>query len=236
MNSFNIYLSLLSVVLLTACSFIIADANDQKASSSQKKEPYEITTKEETERIEEYHVSIDYPQTPNDQIDQSIIDFVNQSKEKFKKISYKAHEKQNSEVTHEFSVSYDVLYEDEHVFVVKFNQSILTGDNSPVNFDSVLNFDKSKGKRLALEDIFTKDEQHVKHLTELVNEELSGRAELSVDAENFTNVALKGDRIEIHLPSDSGAEEDLIKISKIHLEDMMRSKYAEVQKSWLKEK
>ncbi|GGF20895.1 hypothetical protein GCM10010954_19550 [Halobacillus andaensis] len=239
MNSFNIYLSILSVVLLTACSFMIADANDAQDSSSNKQEPYSVTSKKEMKDIEEYQYSIEFPQTPNDQIDQSIIDYVNQLKDTFKKESYEAKVNRNNHQKHSLAVGYDVLFEDEQVFVVKFTEVMEMGENVSRESQTVLNFDKSNGKRLDLNHIFTEDAQYLETLTKLANEKVKGSFEESTAEDNFRNLALKGNRIEVHLtPQEQekvGAESDRIFISKTDLEDMMRPRYAEIRSSWVDE-
>ncbi|MFC7062514.1 hypothetical protein [Halobacillus seohaensis] len=237
MNSFYIYLSLLSVVLLSACSFIKADATDPSSEASASKEKsYEVMNKKETEKLTEYEISIDYPQTPNDQINQSIIDYVNQMKDSFKKISYEA----NSNEKHNLNTNYNVLYEDEHIFVVKFTGKIDTGDDSPKEIQEVLNFDKSKGKRLNLEHIFSEDNDYLLKLTKLANKEANGFDNLTVNSKSLRNLALKGDRVEIHLTKEEQEnlqfDSDRIKISKADLEGMISSRYTEVHNSWVEEK
>ncbi|WP_101842266.1 hypothetical protein [Halobacillus sp. Marseille-P3879] len=236
MNSFNIYLSLLSVVLLTACSFFMADANGSEDSRSAEQEPYDIARKTETKDIEEYQVSVEYPQTRNDQIDQSIIDYVNQSKDAFKKESYESKMDSDTDQKHALDMKYDVLHEDERVFVVKFTETIDMGDEQQERF-TVLNFDKSSGKRLDLKHIFTEDDEYMKKLTQLANDRVDGSFERIAANESFSNLALTGDQVEVYLTQteqqEVKSEAAKIKIPKAELKDLMRPRYAEIHRSWV---
>ncbi|MCP3027436.1 hypothetical protein [Halobacillus sp. A5] len=235
MNSFNIYLSLLSVVLLTACSFMIADANDSGEAASDKQEPYKITRETETKDIKEYLFSIEYPQTRNDQIDQSIIDYVNQAKDAFKKESYDAKLK-NSHQKHTLDVTYDILHEDERVFVVKFTEKMDMGNQPEQEKYTVLNFDKSNGKRLDLDHIFTEDKEYLDTLNELADDRVEGNFNLMSD-DRFRNLAVIGDRVEVYLTErekkDVEADSKKIQIPKAELKDLMRPRYAEIHNSWI---
>ncbi|WP_082232527.1 hypothetical protein [Halobacillus massiliensis] len=243
MNPINIYLSLLGVILLAACSITMADTDNNKTSTASGAAPYQIITEHEQEEMEAYEISIDYPQTPNDQIDQSVIDYVNLAKDVFKKKSYEA----AKDKRHSLKVDYDILHEDERLFVVKMTEVIKVG-SQPEKTMTILNFDKNKGKRLDLNSIFSVDRAiYTKELTGFIEEEtesplpssLKNAGKLSVEKESplLSNVALKGDKVEIYFSEaqqkEYAIDKESIQINKSDIENLLRSQYAQARTSWL---
>ncbi|WP_173918441.1 hypothetical protein [Halobacillus sp. Marseille-Q1614] len=245
MNPINIYLSLLGVILLAACSISMADTNNEsKGAASAGATPFEVITENEHEKLEAYEISIHYPQTPNDQIDQSVIDYVNQVKDYFKKKSYEA----AKDEMHSLKVDYDVLHEDERLFVVKFTEVIDVGTKQKEETIAILNFDKNKGKRLDLNNIFSVDRAiYTKELMQVISEEagltfpstLEGGGKMNPEKESplLENLALKGDKVEIHFSKTQQKEyaldKESVEIDKSAIKEMMHSKYAENRISWL---
>ncbi|WP_079477823.1 polysaccharide deacetylase family protein [Halobacillus salinus] len=152
-----IYIVTLTLMFLTACSFIAnASSSDQKRDTLQPE--YEIDMATDITEFQAYHMTIHYPQTPNNQIDQTIIDYKNEKKAEFKQKSYQASRNQNAEKVHELHIDFDILHQDEYFFVVRFTETMDTGDGDPITTETIMNFGKEQGARLEIKDFF-KDEQ-----------------------------------------------------------------------------
>ncbi|MFQ3545263.1 polysaccharide deacetylase family protein [Halobacillus rhizosphaerae] len=222
-----IYLSLLSVLLLSACSFI-ATANENNAKKSAPSH-FKVSMETEVEQFEGYQLTIHYPQTPDSQINQTIIDYVNQKKASFKKQSFQTSVKQNNHEIHELNINFEVLYENASVFVVRFSEKLHMEKQKEVT-QTIMNFDKENGKRLELDQIFQKDKEYYDLLSSQVQTEVLEKArvddadltakikaELSPKADLYKNTALTGDSLTVYF--NQGQLPKQVSIQKVKLND-----------------
>lgn len=139
-------------ILMSGCSFM-ANAGEEKEKEPVKKENYEkyeadIETK--VEKFDKLSIVMHYPETPNDQIDQTVLDYVNEQRSDFKKDSYERVKKKGISAVQELHVDYDIVYEDSATYVVKFNETVTWGEKRKAFDETVLHFEKSNGKKLSL--------------------------------------------------------------------------------------
>ncbi|WP_163527572.1 polysaccharide deacetylase family protein [Halobacillus ihumii] len=233
MRRLNIYVALLSLLLiLTACSIFIADANEGSLKvTSDPASHYDVSMKSDIEEFEKYHITIHYPQTPNDQIDQVIIDYVNQKKDVFKKRSYKVVLNSEEQSVHELHIDYDIVYQDEKVFVVEFIETTDIGQKQADVSRTVMNFDKSSGKRLDLKNLFKKGTNYKKALLQETKEKLGKQSETDSSI-SFENIALSGDSLLVYLTGEEqkrwNTSTSKVSIDKQVLKDILVPEYAQV--------
>ncbi|UOQ45212.1 polysaccharide deacetylase family protein [Halobacillus salinarum] len=163
------------------------------------------------EQFSDYQVTIHYPQTPNSQVNQTIIDYVNQRKNTFKKESFQASDVQKDNNPHELHVNFHVLYEDSNVFVVRFDERTEWGSSRSKKTMTMMNFDKTTGTQIKLTDLFKENDgisafskqavqeaakQLHSHKNALVNQLKSS---LASNPENFEDFALTNNKVSIYL-------------------------------------
>lgn len=233
-----IYTSLISLILLTACSFIAnADENSIK-SEADRHSVYNVKMQSEIIEFEEYHITIHYPETPNDKINQMISDYVNQKIALFKQASYKAVKLNNKghAQSHELHVDFEVVYQDQQFFVVRFLETVDIGLSEIAKRQTVMNFYKKNGNRLDVDDLFKDSTNLLKEIQDLTEMELQKQG---YDAyqysgpmpRNFSQVAIHGDGLAIYL--EPGFEVDYVILNRESLEGLVK---AEVNKSRSPEK
>lgn len=164
MKPIIIYMALFSLLLMAGCSFI-ANANED-SKTSQAEPIYDVNIQTEIVEFEEYHITVHYPDTPNNQINQTIIDYVNQKKAAFKKESYKSLQENEVKSSHELHIDYEVLHQDHRFFVVQFEETMDVVPGEPVIKKTTINFDKKNGKRIELKDLFKEDLPYIDRLVE----------------------------------------------------------------------
>ncbi|MCA0971160.1 polysaccharide deacetylase family protein [Halobacillus litoralis] len=157
MNQPFLYIITLSLLLVTGCSFI-ANANSSSDEKGEDLQPeYHVDLATDITEFDEYHMTIHYPKTQNNKIDQMIIDYTNERKAEFKRKSYEALQNQDPKKAHELHIDFEVLHQDGAVFVVLFEEVIDLGTGNPIESQTVMNFDKDKGTLLKAEDFLRED-------------------------------------------------------------------------------
>ncbi|UOQ95215.1 polysaccharide deacetylase family protein [Halobacillus shinanisalinarum] len=231
MKRLNVYIALLSLLLiLTACSFFIADANERSDKvSSESSNHYDVMMESEIEEYESYQITIHYPQTPNDQIDQIIIDYVNQKKDSFKKKSYEAVISSENKSAHELHIDYEVLYQDSEVFVVRFVEKTDIGQDQNVT-RTIMNFNKSNGKRLELKNLFKSDTNYVRALAKETNQQLEVEKGFGTEVSKFDDLALMGDSLVVYITQEDqkklNIKKSKVSIDKNALKNVLLPQYA----------
>lgn len=152
-----IYIVTLTLMFLTACSFIANASSSTDQNSDALQPEYEIDMATDISEFETYHMTIHYPQTPNNQIDQTIIDYKNEKKAQFKQKSYQALINQQTDKAHELHIDFDVIHQDEYFFVVRFTETTDLGEGAPITEQTIMNFDKEQGERLEIKDFLKED-------------------------------------------------------------------------------
>ncbi|MFD2923535.1 polysaccharide deacetylase family protein [Halobacillus naozhouensis] len=233
MRRLNIYIALLSLLLiLTACSIFIADANEGSVKvASDPASYYDVSMVSDIEEYEKYHITIHYPQTPNDQIDQVIIDYVNQKKDAFKKRSYEVVLTSEEQSVHELHIDFDVVYQNEKVFVVEFIETADVGQKQVDVSRTVMNFDKSSGKLLELKNLFKKDTNYKEVLAQEAKEELGTQNETGHTSVSIENTALTGSSLVVYLTNEDqkrwNTSTSKVSIDKHELNDILLPEYAQ---------
>ncbi|WP_406945093.1 polysaccharide deacetylase family protein [Halobacillus sp. SY10] len=226
-------------VLLTAsgCSFI-ANANEESGEKMGNQAMYDVSIETDISEFEEYHMTAHYPQTPNNQIDQTIIDYVNQQKALFKQESYKSKQKNDGSQAHELHIDFEVIHQNQRFFVVRFIETIDLGEGGVMTKQTVLNFDKKNGKALSLEELFKEDIYYVDRLHDWTKEKLIDAGEenaklldkLEAKPAFYEDVALTGEGVLVFI-NDPASEEPLrVMIEKDKVSKLLRSDYADAFK------
>ncbi|MBN8236159.1 polysaccharide deacetylase family protein [Halobacillus kuroshimensis] len=205
-----LYISLLVVLVVSGCSFI-AKANENDSKQSDETEPmYDIDMKTELVEHNEYHITIHYPQTTNNQLNQTIVDYVNQQKAGFKQASYQNKQSVEASESHELHVDFEMLYQDHRFFVVRFIETMDVGGNEVIQNQTVMNFDKKDGRRLELDELLNNDPEVLDELAalteEALKEEVSTRYSLPlhVNKGTFEDVALTKEGVRVYLQAEDG--------------------------------
>ncbi|WP_226581664.1 polysaccharide deacetylase family protein [Halobacillus litoralis] len=230
-----IYTLLLVILFVSGCSFI-ASANEEAEKDKVKEQPmYDITMETDLVEFKEYHITIHYPQTPNNRINQTIVDYVNQQKASFKQESYK--NKQNTEETesHELHIDFDVIHQDQRFFVVHFTETMDVGEDELMTGQTVMNFDKQNGELLTMEELFKDDLYYVERLYELTiqkleSEEMKGGTaadDLEATASTFENTAITGEGLLVFLDSSGPSVYDKVLLEMEQVTPLLRSQYVE---------
>ncbi|MGP4076186.1 polysaccharide deacetylase family protein [Halobacillus sp. K22] len=231
MKPIIIYMALLSLLLMTGCSFI-ANANGDSQKSTG--EPiYDVKIQTEIIEYEEYHITIHYPDTPNNQINQAIIDYVNQKKAAFKKESYEALQKNEGKSSLELHIDYEVLHQDRRFFVVQFEETTDVVPGEPVVKKTIVNFDKENGKRIELNELFKQDLPYVDRLVEFTVEALKADENYSADMEdalktifnNNLHIALTGQGIVVYINGVSDFPNKIV-LNEKAVDELLRPEYA----------
>ncbi|SFK40362.1 Peptidoglycan/xylan/chitin deacetylase, PgdA/CDA1 family [Halobacillus dabanensis] len=222
-------------VLLTAsgCSFI-ANANEQPEKKvSDESSFYDVKMETKIEEYDAYHITIHYPQTSNNQIDQTIVDYVNQQKARFKKESYRS--KRSSEVqgSHELHIDFEVIHQNARFFVVRFIETMDIGGEELITDQTVMNFDKKIGKNLNIGELFKDNIYYVDRLHEWTIEKLEENESeyeqtfkgLEATPETYENIALLNDGIMVYLenPENKETVEVFLELDKVS--SLLRSSY-----------
>ncbi|MYL49636.1 polysaccharide deacetylase family protein [Halobacillus litoralis] len=226
-------------VLLTAsgCSFI-ANANEESGEKTGNQAMYDVSIETDISEFEEYHMTAHYPQTPNNQIDQTIIDYVNQQKALFKQESYKSKQKSAGSQSHELHIDFEVIHQNERFFVVRFIETIDLGKDGVVTNQTVMNFDKKKGKALSLEELFKEDIYYVDRLHDWTKEKMIDTGEensklldkLEARPEFYEDVALTGEGILVFIDDSANEEPIRVMIERDKVSKLLRSEYTDAFK------
>ncbi|MCA1020797.1 polysaccharide deacetylase family protein [Halobacillus litoralis] len=206
-----LYISLLVVLVVSGCSFI-AKANENDSKQSDEIEPiYDIDMKTELVEHNEYHITIHYPQTVNNQVNQTIADYVNQQKADFKQASYQNKQSGESSESHELHVDFEMLYQDHRFFVIRFIETMDVGGSRVIKNQTVMNFDKKDGRKLDLDELTKNDPDVLDELAALTEEALSEEqlssrynVPLHVNKRTFENVALTKEGVRVYLQAEDG--------------------------------
>ncbi|MGI8313514.1 polysaccharide deacetylase family protein [Halobacillus mangrovi] len=234
-----LYIAILGLLLLTACSFIASADESADSSESTAQPSYEVTMETEIVEYEEYHITIHYPQTSNNKINQTIIDYVNQRKAAFKKESYQSIQEHGKAKSHELHIDFEVPHQGSSFFVVRFEETMDVGEPELIHDQTVMNFGKKNGKLIQLDQLFKNDRDYVEHLTKLTKEKL--RDDLSEEAyyhtevqevlkavsTNYENIALTGNGLEIYLNHAVATLPEKVVISQRSIKDLLNDSYSE---------
>ncbi|MBA2175124.1 polysaccharide deacetylase family protein [Halobacillus locisalis] len=216
-----IYIATFALVLLSACSFIANANNDPSKAEDNRPLTYKIDMATDISEYKEYHMTIHYPQTPNNQIDQTIIDYTNQKKAAFKQKSYQALQNQENNQSYELHVDFEILYQDRHFFVVRFIETMDVGMSEPLVEQTIMNFEKEEGNRLEPQELFKEEEYDLEKLVE--NREEAP----SVDE---VNVAWTADGLALYLKQLKSGQE-LIELNQDKVKDMLKASYVELMQA-----
>lgn len=222
-------------VLLTAsgCSFI-ANANEESGKKKGKQAAmYDVSIETEINEFEEYHMTAHYPQTPNNQIDQTIIDYVNQQKALFKQESYKSKQKNNGDQAHELHIDFEVIHQNQRFFVVRFIETIDLGRGGVITNQTIMNFDKKNGKALSMEELFKEDIYYVDRLHDWTKEKMIDAGEensklidkLEAKPEFYEDIALTGEGVLVFIDDPANEEPVRVIIEKSKVSKLLRSEY-----------
>ncbi|ARI75933.1 polysaccharide deacetylase family protein [Halobacillus mangrovi] len=234
-----IYIGIIGLLLLTACSFIASADESVDSSDSTAQPTYEVTMETEIVEYEEYHITIHYPQTPNNQINQTIIDYVNQKKAAFKKESYQSIQEYGKTKSHELHIDFEIPHQGSSFFSVRFEETMDVGVPNIIHDQTVMNFGKKNGKRLQLDQLFKDNRHYVKHLAKLTKEKL--RDDLSEETyqrpeiqealkavpTNYENIALTGNGLEIYLNQTVDILPKQVVVSQRLIKDLLKDSYSE---------
>ncbi|MGR9048358.1 polysaccharide deacetylase family protein [Halobacillus faecis] len=226
-------------VLLTAsgCSFI-ANANEESGEKTGNQAMYKVSIETDINEYEEYHMTAHYPQTPNNQIDQTIIDYVNQQKALFKQESYKSKQKNDGNQSHELHIDFEVIHQNQRLFVVRFMETMDLGKDGVMTNQTVMNFDKKNGKALSLEELFKEDIYYVDRLHTWTKEKMIDAGEenskimdkLEAKPEFYEDIAMTGEGILVFLDGPSNGESIRVMIEKDKVSKLLRSDYKDAFK------
>ncbi|MBN9654652.1 polysaccharide deacetylase family protein [Halobacillus sp. GSS1] len=222
-------------VLLTAsgCSFI-ANANEESGEKKGKQAAmYDVSIETEINEFEEYHMTAHYPQTPNNQIDQTIIDYVNQQKALFKQESYKSKQNNNGNQAHELHIDFEVIHQNQRFFVVRFIETIDLGRDGVITNQTIMNFDKKNGKALSMEELFKEDIYYVDRLHDWTKEKMIDAGEgnsklidkLEAKPEFYEDIALTGEGALVFIDDPANEEPVRVMIEKNKVSKLLRSEY-----------
>ncbi|MFG6113916.1 polysaccharide deacetylase family protein [Halobacillus sp. MO56] len=243
-----ISITILLLILLTACSFTTA-STDKKASE-QSKGDNETQLNFEIESIieeyEDYRLAVHYPQTSNDQLNQIIVDYVKKNIAKFKQDSYQLKQEENSKEPHEFNIDFELLHTSGGIVSIEFKEVVDFGGEHPVIGNSVLNFDVSKGKRLKVAHLFKKDSDYLGKLSEyvinqlLINERLESgfdedwvKRSILPQEESFQKFSFNEDGMTFYYqPSNEKKTAPVVKVTvpQYQLSDIMKERYSQALK------
>ncbi|MBX0358004.1 polysaccharide deacetylase family protein [Halobacillus sp. Nhm2S1] len=226
-------------VLLTAsgCSFI-ANANEESGEKTDIQVMYDVNIETDISEFEEYHMTAHYPQTPNNQIDQTIIDYVNQQKALFKQESYKSKQKNDGSQAHELHIDFEVIHQNQRFFVVRFIETIDLGAGGVTTNQTIMNFDKKNGKALSLEELFKEDIYYVDRLHEWTKEKMSDSGEgnsklmdkVEAKPEFYEDVAFTGEGVLVFIDAPASQEPYRVMIEKDKVSRLLRSEYTDAFK------
>ncbi|SIS40581.1 polysaccharide deacetylase family protein [Salimicrobium flavidum] len=209
-------------ILLSGCSFMTnaGDGKDMKTVSKENYEDYNANVETKIETFDDLYIVMHYPETPNDQIDQTLLDYVNEQRSDFKKESYGRVQGEGVSAVQELHIGYDVIHEDPETYVVKFKETVTWGEGREKSDETIFHFGKSNGKRLSLQH-FLEGEQERNELQNLVENDLNYKI-IEQDLENFI---YEGDTLTFFIGGES------VKVEKEEhpgwFTDRFRTKYAE---------
>ncbi|KHE70798.1 polysaccharide deacetylase family protein [Halobacillus sp. BBL2006] len=236
-----IYIGIVGLILLTACSFIANADESSDSTNSAAPLSYEVTMESDIVEFDEYHITIHYPQTPNNQINQTIIDYVNQRKAAFKKESYQSIQKHGKTKSHELHIDFEVLHQGSSFFVVRFEESMDVGLPTLLHAQTIMNFDKKNGKRIEPDQLFKEDRNYVDQLAELTKEELmketgaevfhSSELQEALKSSYLENIALTTKGIEVYLNQSSEKIPDKIVLGQRSINDLLKEEFASALKA-----
>ncbi|GEN53414.1 polysaccharide deacetylase family protein [Halobacillus faecis] len=223
-------------VLLTAsgCSFI-ANANEESGEKTDIQVMYDVRIETDISEFEEYHMTAHYPQTPNNQIDQTIIDYVNQQKALFKQESYKSKQKNDGSQAHELHIDFEVIHQNQRFFVVRFIETMDLGAGGVMTNQTIMNFDKKNGKALSLEELFKEDIYYVDRLHEWTKEKMGDAGEgnsqlmdkVEAKPEFYEDVAFTGEGLLVFIDAPASQEPYRVMIEKDKVSRLLRSEYTD---------
>ncbi|SDJ32953.1 polysaccharide deacetylase family protein [Salimicrobium halophilum] len=199
-------------LLLGGCSFM-ADAGEKDGIQTVKAndyEDYDANIETKIEMFDDLSIVMHYPETPNDQVDQTVLDYLNGKRSVFKKESYQRVQKNGISALQELHVDYEIVYEDPDTYVIKFKETETWGKNRKETDETYLHFNKSNGKRLTLSHFLK--EKKARETSENVGEAISD--------ERFGDFLYKGDSLTLF-----PGEEEETRIDKSEHPDWFKEKF-----------
>ncbi|WP_218131881.1 polysaccharide deacetylase family protein [Thalassobacillus cyri] len=241
-----ISITILLLILLTACSTASTDKKASGQSEGNKDTQLNFEIESIIEEYEDYRLAVHYPQTSNDQLNQIILDYVKKNIANFKQDSYQLKQEENSKASHEFNIDFELLHTSGGIVSIEFKEVTDFGTDQPVIGNSVLNFDLSKGKRLKLAHLFKKDSDYLSKLSEYVINQLrtNERLEAGFDEgwikrsilpqeESFQVFSFNEDGITLYYqPSNKEKKAPVVKVTvpEYQLIDIMKERYSQALK------
>ncbi|RWZ58850.1 hypothetical protein EQV77_07780 [Halobacillus fulvus] len=232
MKQSTLYITTIALLLLTACSFMASADEGQKKNA----EPYyDIEMKTDIVEYEEYHMTTHYPQTINNQINQTIKDYINQRESDFKQMSYHALSEGKESPSHELHIDFEVLHQDGFFFVVRFTEKIDVGQE-PIVSQEIMNFEKKSGNQVTNDQLFEEGADYSEALAEWTKEKVSAslREEweaipsLQATPENYENVAWTDQGLMLYMPTSQDISVEGVLLDQPEIRKWLHSDYQEL--------
>ncbi|WP_347862101.1 hypothetical protein U0355_02580 [Salimicrobium sp. PL1-032A] len=158
-------------------------------------EEYETNIETNIEVFDNLSIVMHYPETPNDQVDQTVLDYLNGKRSEFKKESYERIRKEDDVSVQELHIDYEVHYEDPDTYVVRFIETETSQGGRQETEETYLHFSKANGKRLFLSHFLEKDK-----MMDLLGTYASGQEE-ALTGEQMEDFIYEGDTLTV-FPDD----------------------------------
>ncbi|MBM7551919.1 polysaccharide deacetylase family protein [Thalassobacillus pellis] len=163
---FIIYLSLVVLLVLTACSMMVANTKDSESrlTNLEKSEQFKIDIDSIIEEYDEYRLAVHFPETSNDHLNQVVLDYINKQIADFKQKSYQRNKKMEGDFPHELNIEYEILYLKGSLLGVEFTEKASFKREQTLIEKTILNYDLKNGERLQFKNLF-KQKSDVKALS-----------------------------------------------------------------------
>ena len=152
---------------------------------------------------DKYKYDVTYPVIKEKEFDKAMKEYVNNEIEKFESDVKKLDDKKEKELS-ALHIKFEIEHLAKQTMTVKFEKSVFTGGGKPKDTVKTFTYDKKEEKFLTLKDLFKKDEDYLKLVSEKSYNDLQQDGEIAQDdallkegtapkKENFKEFILKNE-------------------------------------------
>ncbi|MFD1019949.1 polysaccharide deacetylase family protein [Thalassobacillus hwangdonensis] len=231
MKNTLLYISLIVVVFLTACSFMIANADEENSKKADKAKPLKLGIGSIIEEYDAFNLAVHYPITEVSRVDQTMLDHVKKRISAFKQESYRVKKEGEKDDVHELHIDFELLQTDGKFFVVRFDEEAVMGESDRTLNTTVINYDVKKGSKLSLDDVFKNKSEALQFISSYTNDYLKDRMEADEAwvgektapyTANFEEFALMEDRVTFYLTNEASGQSFVVPIPFDELDEWLK--------------
>lgn len=151
----------LLVCMFTACTVPNNTTRDTDNNTSERNISGEVTVGSVQEESEFYTLSVEYPMTDNEEVNENVIMFINNYIAEFTEVA----ESSQEEIPYTLSIDFDIHSYSDEIYSFVFDVYEYIGGAHGDGFVVTKTFNSNTGEQLYLDDVFSDNDQFLEQLS-----------------------------------------------------------------------